>query len=79
MLHELNLINEDELREINERDEEDFPIENIVYYKTDKKANNIFIDRKRFKSEKGNSEFFGISVNEYGEYDISIKMKIKYH
>ncbi|WP_195262892.1 glycoside hydrolase family 3 protein [Clostridium sp. 1001275B_160808_H3] len=75
ILHELNLISEEELREINEKDEEDFPIENIVYYKADKETNNIVIDGNRFKSEKGNSEIFGITVNEYGIYDISIKMK----
>lgn len=57
------------------KDEDDFKVENIVYYKDDKETNNIVIDGKRFKSEKGNSEVFGISVNEYGEYNISIKMK----
>lgn len=75
MLHELNLISEEELKEINKKDEEDFPIENIVYYKADKNTNNIVIDGKVFKNKKGNSEVFGISVNEYGVYDISIKMK----
>lgn len=75
MLHELNLISEEELNEINEKDEEDFKVENIVYYKADKETNKIVIDGKRFKSEKGNSEVFGISINEYGVYDISIKMK----
>lgn len=75
MLHELNLISEEELKEINEKDEENFPIENIVYYKADKNTNNIVIDGKVCNNKKGNSEVFGISVNEYGEYDISIKMK----
>lgn len=75
MLHELNLISEEELKEINEKDEDDFPIENIVYYKADKDTDNIVIDGKVFKNKKGNSELFGISVNKFGIYDISIKMK----
>lgn len=75
MLHELNLISEEELNEINEKDEDDLKVENIVYYKADKETNSIVIDGKKFKNEKGNSEVFGISVNEYGVYDISIKMK----
>ena len=75
ILHELNLISKEELNEINEKDEDDFAIENIVYYKADKETNNIVIDGKVFKRSKGNSEIFGISVNEYGVYDISIKMK----
>lgn len=75
MIHELNLISEEELNEINEKDEDDLKVENIVYYKADKETNSIVIDGKKFKNEKGNSEVFGISVNEYGVYDISIKMK----
>lgn len=75
MLHELNLISEEELNEINKKDEDDLKVENIVYYKADKESNSIVIDGKKFKNEKGNSEVFGISVNEYGVYDISIKMK----
>lgn len=75
MLHELNLISEEELNEINKKDEEDLKVENIVYYKADKDTNNIVIDGIIFKNEKGNSEIFGITVNEYGVYDISIKMK----
>ncbi|MDV4151167.1 glycoside hydrolase family 3 C-terminal domain-containing protein [Clostridium sp. AL.422] len=75
MLHELDLISEEELRGINEKDEDDFPIENIVYYKADKETNNIVIDGNIFNNAKGNSEVFGITVNEYGEYNISIKMK----
>ena len=75
MLHELNRISKEELNEINEKDDNDFSIENIVYYKADKKTNDIVIDGKVFKNKKGNSENFGICVNEYGIYDISIKMK----
>ena len=41
----------------------------------DKNTNNIVIDGKILKNKKGNSEIFGITVNEYGIYDISIKMK----
>ena len=75
MLHELKLITEEELNEINKKDEEDFKLENIVYYKADKETNTIVIDGKNFKGEEGNSEIFAISVSEFGLYDISIKMK----
>lgn len=75
MLHKLKLVSEEELNEINKKDEDDFNIENIVYYKADKETNEVIIDGNKFKSEKGNSEIFGISVYEFGLYDISIKMK----
>lgn len=75
MLHELGRISEEELKEINKRDEDDIKIDDIVYYKADKNTNNIIIDGSVFNNKKGNSEIFGITVNEYGVYDISIKMK----
>lgn len=75
MLHELDRISKEELDEINEKEDNDFSIENIVYYKADKNTNDIIIDGSIFKNQKGNSENFGICVNEYGIYDISIKMK----
>ncbi|WP_418223725.1 glycoside hydrolase family 3 protein [Clostridium isatidis] len=75
MLQELGRISEEELREINKRYEDDIKIEDIVYYKADKNTNNIIIDGSVFNNKKGNSELFGITVNEYGVYDISIKMK----
>lgn len=75
MLQELGRISEEELMEINKMYEDDIKIEDIVYYKADKNTNNIIIDGSVFNNKKGNSELFGITVNEYGVYDISIKMK----
>lgn len=75
MLYELKLISEDELNEINKKEEDDLKVENIVYYKADKESNTIVIDGKTLKNQKGNSEVFCITIYEYGLYDISIKMK----
>ena len=76
MLHELNLISKEDLEEINGQDDDgNISLEDIVYYYADKDSNDIIIDASNFNNKKGDSEVFGISLNELGLYNIEITMK----
>ena len=75
MLHELNLISKKEdLEEINAQDDDgNISLGDIVYYYADKDSNDI-IDASSLII-KGNSEVFGITLNELGLYNIEVTMK----
>ena len=76
MLHELNLISKEDLEEINGQDDDgNISLEDIVYYYADKDSNDIIIDASSFNNKKGNSEVFGITLNELGLYNIEVTMK----
>lgn len=75
MLHELGRISKEELDEINKQDDNDVLGDNVVYYYADKETNDVIIDGSAFNNKKGNSEIFGISLNEMGLYDIEVTMK----
>ena len=76
MLHELNLISKEDLEEINAQDDDgNISLEDIVYYYADKDSNDIIIDASSFNNKKGNSEVFGITLNELGLYNIEVTMK----
>lgn len=75
MLHELGRISKEELDEINKNDDSEISRDNIIYYCADKVTNNVVIDGSKFNNKKGNSEVFGISLNEMGLYDIEVTMK----
>ena len=76
MLHELNLISKEDLEEINGQDDDgNISLEDIVYYYADKDSNDIIIDASNFNNKKGDSEVFGISLNELVLYNIEITMK----
>ena len=76
MLHELNLISKEDLEEINAQDDDgNISLGDIVYYYADKDSNDIIIDASNFNNKKGDSEVFGISLNELGLYNIEITMK----
>lgn len=74
MLHELGRISEEELKEMQERDADDFSPENLRYYRTNQEG-EIVVDGSSFDTSQGNSEVFGIVVEKFGIYEIELKMK----
>ena len=69
-------LKKEDLEEINGQDDDgNISLEDIVYYYADKDSNDIIIDASNFNNKKGDSEVFGISLNELGLYNIEITMK----
>lgn len=75
ILHELGRIDQEELDEMNARDDNDFSVEDLIYYTSKDNEDEIVIDGSSFQTNKGNVEVFGITVNKFGIYEISITMK----
>ena len=66
----------EDLEEINAQDDDgNISLGDIVYYYADKDSNDIIIDASSFNNKKGNSEVFGITLNELGLYNIEVTMK----
>ena len=75
MLYKLGRISKEELDEINKQDDNEILADNVVYYYADKETNDVIIDGSKFNNKKGESEIFGISLNNMGLYDIEVTMK----
>ncbi len=73
MLHELGRISQEELDEMKVQDDNDFVVDELVYY--EQKGDEIIIDGSVLDVKKGRAEVFGVTFQKIGIYEISIRMK----
>ena len=74
MLHELGRISQEELQEMQEREEDDLSPENLKYYRPNEEG-EIVVDGSSFATSQGNAEVFGIVVEKFGIYEIELNMR----
>ena len=75
MLHELGLIKSEDLKGIDESEDENVSIKDIRYYYPNEGSNDIVIEGSKFLNHKGDVNVFGISLNKMGIYNIEVTMK----
>lgn len=73
MLYELNRISEEELEEAKAQEDNEFVLEDLIYFK--QVDDEIIIDGSFLEIKQGNSQIFGVSFLKQGIYEVSMQMK----
>ncbi len=73
MLYELNRISEEEREEAKAQEDNEYVLEDLIYFK--QVDDEIIIDGSFLKIKQGNSQIFGISFQKQGIYEVSMQMK----
>ena len=74
ILHKTGRIAPEELEAMNAKGDNDVAPSDLVYYKTDE-ADEIVIDGALLSPKAGQSDVFGIQVEKFGSYSITLTMK----
>lgn len=74
ILHKAGRIAEEELKVMNQKGDNDFSTENLIYYEADT-DNKIVIDGTLLSAESDQADVFGILLQKTGVYSIGLQMK----
>ena len=75
MLRELDQIDTEELKEMDDSSDSDFSAEELDYYEINDETDEIVIDGSNISARQGSAKVFGLTIHKFGTYELAITMK----